>query len=150
MNELETLSHSPEDTWRIAGQLVDTLPARATLALEGELGSGKTCFVQGIAMALGILEAVTSPTFTLVNEYKGRRPLVHIDLYRLRRPQDLFWIDFESYLEADGITAVEWAERAGDLMPADAIHVFFKVMPDPRQRAIRIVRPTTTFSRISP
>ena len=86
MTHSPIISHSVEDTWNIARSLIDQLPDRAVLALHGELGSGKTCFVQGLAAALDISQAITSPTFTIVNEYSGTRPLYHIDLYRLNSP----------------------------------------------------------------
>ncbi|MDD4873255.1 MAG: tRNA (adenosine(37)-N6)-threonylcarbamoyltransferase complex ATPase subunit type 1 TsaE, partial [Kiritimatiellae bacterium] len=90
------ISHSPEETWNIARQLVESLETKSSkgnlnfiLALHGNLGGGKTCFVQGLAMALDINQAVTSPAFTVVNEYKGRLPLYHIDLYRLKGPEEV-------------------------------------------------------------
>jgi len=135
------ISHSPEDTWALARTLAAELPERAVLALHGELGSGKTCFVQGLARALGITQAVTSPTFTLVSEYSGTKKLFHIDLYRLQRPEDVLAIGLDEYVEADGIKAVEWAERAGNLLPPDTIHIAFEVMTQPEQRRIVVKRP---------
>jgi tRNA threonylcarbamoyladenosine biosynthesis protein TsaE len=116
-------SHCPEDTWRIAADMLPRLPARTVIALHGNLGSGKTCFVQGLARALGIHQPVTSPTFTLIREYRGSRHLRHLDLYRLAGNIDVWLLGFEEYLEADGITAIEWAERAPDVLPADTIHI---------------------------
>jgi len=139
------VSDGPEATWKIARQLVKSIEERAPgqdsgtiLALHGDLGSGKTCFVQGLAKALGIKQAVTSPTFTIVNEYKGRRPLYHIDLYRLKESGEAMDFGFEEYLEAKGITAIEWAERAGDLIPASAIHIHFKTMASADEREITL------------
>ena len=138
MNVRQIVSHSPEETWQIARTLIQEHPGRIVLALHGDLGSGKTCFVQGLAAALGIRRAITSPTFTVINEYKGPRPLCHIDLYRLNSPDEALGIGFEDYLETDGVTAVEWAERAGDLIPEDAIHVYFQAMEGSNERSIRI------------
>lgn len=140
MKEQCLISHSPEETRKIAGSLIEKLPRDAAIALHGELGSGKTCFVQGIAIALGIKQAVTSPTFTIVNEYMGTCPLYHIDLFRLNSPDELLALGFEEYLEAEGITVIEWAERAGDLIPGDAIRVCFEIMPNPEERTIVIRR----------
>ena len=131
-------SKSPEQTREIAAQLVRTLGPAAILALHGELGSGKTCFVQGLATALGIDHPVTSPTFTVVNEYRGSSSLVHIDMYRLSGPDDLFTIGFEDYLEARVFMAVEWAERAGDLMPPETVHIHFDTLPGRDRRSIRV------------
>lgn len=132
------ISHSPDETCEIARDLIQQLPCRAVIALHGELGSGKTCFVQGLALALEINQPVTSPTFTIVNEYTGSRSLFHIDLYRMNSPDEILAFGFEDYLEADGITAIEWAERAGSLIPGNATHIYFETMPDPSRRSIEI------------
>lgn len=138
MKEKRLVSNSIEETHAIAADLIQDLPRRAVIALHGELGSGKTCFVQGLAVALNIKQPATSPTFTIINEYTGEQPLVHIDLYRLHGSDEVLALGFEDYLEADGITAIEWAERAGDLIPSDAIHITFENMPDPNQRCITL------------
>jgi tRNA threonylcarbamoyladenosine biosynthesis protein TsaE len=91
-----------------------------------------------MAAALGVKQAVTSPTFTLVNEYAGRLPLYHADLYRIRGPEELLGIGFDSYIESGGITVVEWAERAADLIPPHAVHVTLSARADPRERDIRV------------
>jgi tRNA threonylcarbamoyladenosine biosynthesis protein TsaE len=134
----ELVSHSPEETRRLAGDLLPHLPGRAVLALHGDLGSGKTCFVQGLALALGIRRAVTSPTFALIREYRGRRMLVHIDLYRIRSPDEALDLGMEEYLEADAVVAVEWAERAADLLPEDTIHLSFAACPALEERTVTI------------
>jgi tRNA threonylcarbamoyladenosine biosynthesis protein TsaE len=134
-------SRSPDDTRRIAAELVDTLPRRAVLALHGDLGSGKTCFVQGIAVKIGVRQPVTSPTFTIISEYRGdRSALFHVDLYRLPSSREADGIGFDEYIESDGITAIEWAERAADLLPPDTIHIWFEVLPGEDARRIRIER----------
>lgn len=139
MGEQTYITTSPEDTWRLAGELLAQWPrGRRVLALQGNLGSGKTCFVQGLAMALGIRQPVVSPTFTIVREYPGPRPLYHIDLYRLSSPQEILAFGFEEYLNGDGITAIEWAERAGDLLPPDTLRLSFETTPDPDQRRITV------------
>lgn len=130
------VSRSPEDTWELAGALIDQLPGRAVIAMHGELGAGKTCFVQGLGIALGVDQPVTSPTFTIVNEYRGTRPLYHIDLYRLSGPDEVLALGFDEYLNADGITVIEWAERAAELLPPDTIHIELTVLPSPDSRRI--------------
>lgn len=133
-------SSSTEETWAIAAALAAETPRDAVLALHGEMGAGKTCFVQGLARALGISRPVTSPTFTMVNEYRAPRPLRHIDLYRLGGPEEVAALGFDDYLEADGIVAIEWAERAGDLLPPNVIHVELTPLPNPDERTILIRR----------
>jgi len=141
MHELVIESHSVRDTHTLARHLLKQLPGRVILALCGDLGSGKTCFVQGLAAALGIDRPVTSPTFTLVHEYRGMRPLVHVDLYRLHDSLDALMLGLEDYFENDGITAVEWAERAEDIFPPDTIHVSFETLPDSHSRRITVRSP---------
>lgn len=140
--ELTIESHSVGDTHKLARHLLKQVPGPMVLALHGELGSGKTCFVQGLAAALGIDRPVTSPTFTLVHEYKGTRPLVHVDLYRLRDSLDALMLGMEEYFDSDGVTAVEWADRADDIFPAGAIHLYFETHPEsPHARRITIRSP---------
>ena len=136
--ELIFESQSPADTHRLAGRLLKQLPARAVLALHGDLGSGKTCFVQGLAAAVGIDRPVTSPTFTLVHEYRGERLLVHVDLYRIRGSDDALDLGLEEYFDAEGVVAIEWAERVVDLLPPHTIHLSFESLPAPRARRITI------------
>jgi len=141
MNILTVESHSVGDTHKLARHLLKQVPGRLVLALQGDLGSGKTCFVQGLAAALGIDRPVTSPTFTLVHEYKGIRPLVHVDLYRLRDSLDALMLGMDDYFDSEGVTAVEWAERAEDIFPADTLHLSFEILPDSRARRITIRSP---------
>ena len=135
------VSRSPDETWEIARALLQTLPARAVIALHGELGSGKTCFVQGLAAALGVPQAVTSPTFTIVNEYRGTRRLFHIDLYRLTAVDEVLALGFEEYFEREGVTAIEWAERAEAVLPPCTIHVRLETAAVPDERRITVNRP---------
>jgi tRNA threonylcarbamoyladenosine biosynthesis protein TsaE len=131
--------HSLSETWRLAADVTALLPHGGVVALSGDLGAGKTAFVQGIARTLGIARPVTSPTFTLVGDYTGTGGrLVHMDLYRMTGPDDLLTIGFPDYLESGAIVAIEWPERAGDLIPPDAVHVALTVLPDRTSRRIRI------------
>ncbi len=136
--EVECTTRSPQETQAVAAALVASVGRTATLALHGDLGSGKTCFVQGIARALGIARPVTSPTFIIVNEYKSDRPLFHVDLYRLESVREVGSLALDEYTEADGICAVEWAERAGDLLPPGAIHVHFTNTDRPDERRVLV------------
>lgn len=112
-------SHSEQDTRRIAADLAAALQPGAVVLLSGDLGAGKTAFVRGLAEGLGLDPGeVTSPTFTLVHEYRGGRlPLLHVDLYRLDRA-DLDEIGLDQDLAAEGVTAVEWSERLARPMPS--------------------------------
>jgi tRNA threonylcarbamoyladenosine biosynthesis protein TsaE len=116
-------TNSPDETWALARDLSQELDAGTVLALHGDLGAGKTCFIQGLAAALEIDEPVTSPTYTLIGEYEGRLPLHHIDLYRLSGPAEALGLGLEEYFDAEGITAIEWAERAEGLLPDNLIHI---------------------------
>lgn len=120
---MEFITTSPEETEALAFRLAQKLPAGCIIAYEGDLGAGKTAFTRGLARGLGISEPVTSPTYTIVNEYlSGRLPLFHFDMYRLRSADDLFDIGWEDYLERGGICAVEWSENVAEAM-AGAITV---------------------------
>ena len=110
MNE-EKFSHSAEDTEKIALELGKTLKAGDVVLYEGDLGAGKTRFTKGLAKALGVDDVVTSPTFALVNEYSGKIPLFHFDLYRIETFDDLYAIGFFDYLDRGGVIAAEWSEN---------------------------------------
>ena len=114
-------SYSAEDTARIAAELAKSLKGGEFIAMYGELGAGKTAFVQGLARALGIDRPVTSPTFTIVNEYEGRLPLYHFDVYRIADPDEMYEIGYEEYLDAVGVCVVEWAELIEELFPDEYI-----------------------------
>jgi tRNA threonylcarbamoyladenosine biosynthesis protein TsaE len=119
-----TISKSAAETFEFGRQLADKLQAGDILALTGELGAGKTCFVKGLARGLGVTQAVTSPTFTLIHEYRGGRlPLFHVDLYRLDSVAQALAVGIEDYLNGAGVTVIEWAEKIAPLLPARTIHV---------------------------
>jgi tRNA threonylcarbamoyladenosine biosynthesis protein TsaE len=121
LQELTIVTHSAQET----GELGEALGALALpgdlLLLSGELGAGKTCLVQGIARGLGVQTIVRSPTFVFATEHMGRLPLYHVDLYRVDDPREADGLGLDDYIEGDGVCAVEWAERAIDLFPADHI-----------------------------
>lgn len=110
-----------EETWSLARRLARELTPGSVLRLEGDLGAGKTTFVQALAGAMGVGGRVTSPTFCLVQEHRGEgRLLVHMDLYRLRGEDDVLSIGWEDYLSEGAVIAVEWPERAGSLIPSSS------------------------------
>ena len=120
---MEFLTNAPEETEKVGAALAKILPPGAVIAYRGDLGAGKTAFTRGLARGLGYKEPVTSPTYTIVNEYLGGRlPLFHFDMYRLNSSDDLWDIGWEDYLDRGGIYAVEWSENVDDALE-DAITV---------------------------
>ena len=110
-------TNSPAQTEAVGEQLAKTLPPGTVIAYTGDLGAGKTAFTRGLARGLGCTDLVTSPTYTIVNEYlSGRLPLFHFDMYRLASAEELWDIGWEDYLERGGICAVEWSENVMDAM----------------------------------
>ena len=116
-------SRSADDTARIAAELAANLKGGEFIAMYGDLGAGKTAFVQGLARALGVTRHVTSPTFTIVNEYEGRLALYHFDVYRIADPDEMYEIGYEDYLDAGGVCIVEWAELIEELFPERYIRI---------------------------
>ena len=120
---MEFITHSPAETEKIGEALGNIIPAGTVIAYRGDLGAGKTAFTRGLARGLGYKEAVTSPTYTIVNEYLGGRlPLFHFDMYRLASAEDLWDIGWEDYLDRGGVCAVEWSENVEEAME-DAMSV---------------------------
>ena len=120
---MQFLSHSTQETEAIGEELAQKLRGGDVLAFTGSLGMGKTAFTRGLARGLGCRGRVTSPTFTIVNEYEGRTPLFHFDMYRLGSSDELFGIGWDDYLARGGVCAVEWSERDSDALPEDTIFV---------------------------
>ena len=118
--------------------MVSLVNKQGIIALHGDLGAGKTCFVQGMSRALGIGIPISSPTYTLIDEYEGENPLYHIDLYRLSNSIEVLGIGLEEYLEKDGLIAIEWAERGEDLLPEDSIHVHISKDDEFKRRTIEV------------
>ena len=130
-------TNSPVETEAIGAALGKILPPGSVLAYRGDLGAGKTAFTRGLARGLGCKEIVTSPTYTIVNEYLGGRiPLFHFDMYRLRSSDDLFDIGWEDYLDRGGICAVEWSENVADAMEDAVTITIEKLGEDSRQITI--------------
>ena len=114
---MTVITKSPEQTELLGKKLAELLRPGDVIAYYGDLGAGKTAFTRGLAAGLGILEAVTSPTYTIVNEYlSGRMPLFHFDMYRLSSSEELFDIGWEDYLARGGVCAVEWSENVEDAL----------------------------------
>ena len=114
---MEFITHSPEETEAVGEALGKVLKPGTVLAYTGDLGAGKTAFTRGLARGLGATDRVTSPTYTIVNEYlSGRLPLFHFDMYRLASADDLWDIGWEDYLDRGGVCAVEWSENVEDAL----------------------------------
>ena len=130
-------THGPEETEALGQRLAEHLRPGDVIAYYGDLGAGKTAFTRGLARGLGIPEAVTSPTYTIVNEYlTGRMPLFHFDMYRLGSSDELFDIGWEDYLTRGGVCAVEWSENVEDALEG-AITVCIRRLGD-QEREVTI------------
>jgi tRNA threonylcarbamoyladenosine biosynthesis protein TsaE len=120
--------HSLEKTHLFGQKMASRLLPGAVLALFGPLGAGKTSFVQGLALGLELEAPIQSPTFTYLNIYEGRKNLYHFDLYRMKGPSDFFSMGFDEYFSSGGITAIEWPERLGALLPPQTISLSFSYL----------------------
>ncbi len=131
-------SRDPAETQAICERLGARLTPGAVIACTGELGAGKTCFLQGLARGLGVTSGVTSPTFVLVNQYRGgRMPIYHLDAYRTGSLTELVDLGLEEMLHGDGVTVIEWADKLLPLLPARTIHVHLEGLGDePREITI--------------
>ncbi len=143
----EFLTASAEETRALARRLAPTLRPGDVVLLVGELGAGKTTFVQGLAEGLGLdPQRVSSPTFVLIQEYaeEGAVPLYHVDAYRVRDPRELVEVGLEEYFERPGVTVIEWGDKVRERVPPDAIEVRFEVLEGDRRRIRirRLQRPT--------
>ena len=136
---MEYRTHSESETETVGEALAATLSPGTVIAFTGDLGAGKTAFTRGLARGLGIGERVTSPTFTIVNEYEGGRlPLFHFDMYRLESSEELFDIGWEDYLRRGGVCAVEWSEKVADAL-VGALRVDIRRGEGERDRVITVI-----------
>lgn len=132
------VSQSPEETAEWGRRLAPLLQPGDVIALRGELGAGKTTFVQGLARGLGITRPVTSPTFILINEYPSRPRLYHVDCYRIAEAAEAWGIGLDELIDDDGVCVIEWAERVAPLLPAERLEVVL-TWTGPQTRRIEIV-----------
>lgn len=131
---------SADETRAIAAEFAATLPADTTLALHGDLGAGKTTFVQGLARGLGITEAVTSPTFNIFTLHRGLTTLLHLDAYRLNHPRQVEDLLLADFMTSPWCLAIEWPEKIEGWLPPAALHLEFGLTPDERH-TIRLMSP---------
>ena len=127
-------SNGEVDTQAAGAQLAASLPRGSVVALSGDLGAGKTAFVRGLARGLGLQDRITSPTFTIVNEYLGEMPLFHFDLYRIASEDELFELGWDDYLERGGVVAAEWSENIAHSLPKNTVHVRIEKTGDHSRR----------------
>ena len=138
---MEYRTSSPEQTEALGAALARRLGPGSVVAFTGDLGAGKTAFVRGMAAGLGVHTRVTSPTFTIVNEYEdGRLPLFHFDMYRLGSADELYDIGWEDYLARGGVCAVEWSENVAEALEADCLRVDIRRGERDNQRIITVTR----------
>jgi tRNA threonylcarbamoyladenosine biosynthesis protein TsaE len=131
------ISLSPEETQAVGARLGARLRAGDVVACIGELGAGKTCFLQGLARGLGVETDVTSPTFVLVNQYRGRLPVYHVDAYRTESLTELVDLGLQEMLQGDGVTVIEWADKLLPLLPPSTVTVTITGLGDqPREIVI--------------
>ncbi len=152
---LDFISHSETQTRRLGVRLASLLQPGDVLALIGELGSGKTRWIQGVCKGLSVTDPVVSPTFTLVNEYQGIWPVYHIDLYRLSTAAEALTFGLDDYLYGDGITLIEWADRAAALLPPHRLEIELHHLEETKRRVVirpygdRFVQITRQFKEIA-
>jgi tRNA threonylcarbamoyladenosine biosynthesis protein TsaE len=130
------LTDSDEETLLAGEEFSKTLKEGDVVALNGDLGAGKTVFVKGIAKGLHISDIITSPTFTILREYKGSLPLYHFDVYRISDPDEMFEIGFSEYLDGSGVSVIEWAEKVEELLPERSVGVLIKKTGNNRREII--------------
>lgn len=123
---MKYISNSYDETLEIAASFSGTLNKGDVLCMYGDLGAGKTAFVQGLAKGLGIEEPITSPTFTIVNEYEGRLPLYHFDVYRIADSDEMYEVGFDEYVYGEGVSVIEWCELIEDILPEKRYNITIK------------------------
>jgi len=139
--QVKITSYSPQKTEQIGLSLGEMLIRGDVIALSGELGTGKTTLVRGMALGMGLeKDDVVSPSFTLVNEYRGPLPLFHLDLYRLHDEKELLDVDFEAYIRGEGVVVIEWADRISRAIPSDALWITLRYVADERREIVAEAR----------
>ena len=147
MNTL-LITRSPKETQRLGYKIGKLLKRADVVALIGELGSGKTCLVQGLMEGLGVLDNYkgSSPSFVLINEYKGRVPVYHFDIYRLDNVEEVVKLGYEEYFYGKGVTIIEWADKIEKLLPPNCIRIYLKILNE-KEREVKIEGIEVTSNR---
>ncbi|GAB6099931.1 tRNA (adenosine(37)-N6)-threonylcarbamoyltransferase complex ATPase subunit type 1 TsaE [Halanaerocella petrolearia] len=140
---LKVETDSPEETFNFGKDLGSKLNPGDIVCLQGSLGAGKTSLAKGICAGLGVDDEVTSPTYTIVNEYQGRMKVNHMDLYRVQGEGELYDLGFEDYIYGDGVTIIEWPNKAGTLIPDNYLDI--NLQGQGNQREIRLIPQANKF-----
>ena len=140
---LKVETNNLEETIRFGKQIGNKLNPGDIVCLQGNLGAGKTSLAQGICKGLGVKEEITSPTYTIVKEYQGKFKVNHIDLYRIHSEEELYDLGFEEYLYGDGVTIIEWPDKAGTLMPDNYLDI--NLHGQENKREIRLIPQANKF-----
>ena len=137
---MEIRTHSEKETFELGKRIANAVNPGTVILFYGDLGAGKTVMTKGIAAGLGITEMITSPTFTIMQEYEGgRMPLYHLDVYRIEDPDEMEEVGLNEYIYGNGLTVIEWAEQIEDILPDDAIKITIeRNVENPEDRDIRI------------
>ncbi len=143
---LTIITKSPEETKNLGKEVSKLTKPGDLLAFYGELGAGKTCFIQGISQGLEVKDYVTSPSFTIINEYQGKVPVYHFDLFRLDDDEDIFELGYEEYFYGEGLTVIEWAEKIEQLLPKEHLKIDIK-FKDRYQRTISFISQGDRFNK---
>jgi tRNA threonylcarbamoyladenosine biosynthesis protein TsaE len=145
---LALVSRNLSETRRLGALLGQLLQENEVICLEGELGTGKTSLIQGIGQGQGISEPITSPTFTLVNQYQGKKAILyHVDLYRLESEEEMIAAGIDGYLYCNGICVIEWAEKARDIIPPECLYITLKHVSE-RERSILLQAKGQAYSQL--
>jgi len=123
---LTIITKSPEETKKLGKEVGKLAKPGDLLAFYGELGAGKTCFIQGISQELEVKDYVTSPSFNIINEYQGKLPIYHFDLFRLNNAEEILELGYEEYFYGEGLTVIEWAEKIEQLLPKEHLKIDIK------------------------
>ena len=142
---LTIITKSPEETKNLGKEVSKLTKPGDLLAFYGELGVGKTCFIQGISQGLKVKDYVTSPSFTIINEYQGKVPIYHFDLFRLNA-EEIFELGYEEYFYGEGLTVIEWAEKIEQLLPKEHLEIEIK-FKDRYQRTISFIPQGDRFNK---
>ncbi len=142
MTRLSIRTENENETLALGRRLGELCESGDLFLLSGELGTGKTCLIRGIAHGLGVNEAPFSPSFVLVREYMGRLNLYHMDFYRMEQPEEILDLGVEDYLNSDGVCAIEWAEKAPGLMPEECLRITLSYLPAREQSRGAIIEAT--------
>ena len=144
---LTIISKSPEETKKLGEDIGKLVRAGDLLAFYGELGAGKTCFIQGISQQLEVKDYVTSPSFTIINEYRGKIPIYHFDLFRLNNAEEILELGYKEYFYGEGLTVIEWAEKIEEYLPKEHLKIDIK-FEDHYKRTITFIPQGDRFEKI--